>query len=154
MSSQLSDWTVLRMLSCLPSIMTPCLISTSLYTKVKRLCHYIRSPPKKTKMLWTHNKMLFSVHRGIKLKNRVIITFSSSAILRLLHSQITKPCYLYDTAHGRPPSCETAALCAQKTKPQAPHFHIHAPWLAYLLWMQAKFINNFFSQQENEAILI
>lgn len=152
MSSQLSDWTVLRMLSCLPALWL--LVSFLLLCTPKRLCHYIRSPPKKTKMLWTHNKMLFSVHRGIKLKNRVIITFSSSAILRLLHSQITKPCYLYNTAHGRPPSCETAALCAQKTKPQAPHFHIHAPWLAYLLWMQAKFINNFFSQQENEAILI
>lgn len=92
-----------------PAWWLPGLIPASLHTSVPRLCRHSCSPPNKTNpsarrlvnTLWVHNKMLCTLHRCINLKNSIIITSSSPAILRLLHSPMIKPCYLYNHAYGR-----------------------------------------------------
>ena len=112
------------MLSGFPSIVIPCLTSAPLHTNTLRLCHHSCSPPNNTNPclqgIWlTHYADILrccTLHRCINLKNSIIITSSSSAILRLLLPYHKALLFIHPCIWKTHPSCETAAQWVQQTK--------------------------------------
>lgn len=166
MSSQLSDRTVLGKDVILPLRHCDSLSNFCFFAHQQSVASSLPSFSSKQSQplsarhlvntLWTHNKM-FTFHRCIKLKNSIIITSSSSTILRLLCSHITKPCYLYSLKYGRlipPPPCHHHEIAAQGAEDEITGPKLESSWLPYLPWTQAKFIFNFWSHKEHKTILI
>lgn len=151
-----SGWTVPRMLSCLPSTVTPRLIYASLCSNVQRLCHQPCSPSKANCCLqgiwlahYVHIIRCCSLYTDAGgEKNSIIIASSSLAILRRLRPHITKPRYLYHHAYGSPSPPVRWQSNMRPEKNYSPPFK-HALILAvYLCWTQAKFINNFWVRKK------